>query len=430
MRSPVLIHRPHPAGAAITPARTAPRALRAASSGERLFAAALAIIQVHLMLVAALSGSSDDFAVALAGVVFVPVAALTFHRGERVVRTLLPGLIGLVAMAAGLAHHAARLVVGAPQASDYTGVLLALAGIALIVLAFHTALHGRRRAAKLLAIPVVLVLLQWYAIPVITAGVVTNVPRPHIDGAASLALPGARDVAFPAGDGTPLAGWYVPGRGDAAVILMHGSHGTRASTVDYLRMLAADGYGVLAFDARGHGHSGGQTNALGWRGSDDVAGAFDFLRRQPGVNPERIAALGLSMGGEEALRAAADGIPLAAVIADGAGGSTTGDLRVTSSGALPLSVSWVSMRAVEAFSGDNEPRPLSSRVGEITAPVLLIASKARDELAIDRVFRDRIGRSASLWYVSDAGHTKALTTHPAAYRARVTSFLATALPGR
>jgi fermentation-respiration switch protein FrsA (DUF1100 family) len=214
------------------------------------------------------------------------------------------------------------------------------------------------------------------------------------------------------------------------VILMQGSHGTRADTLAHLRMLAAAGYGVLAFDARGHGQSGGQTNALGWRGSDDVAGAFDFLRRQAGVNPEHIAAAGLSMGGEEALRAAADGIPLAAVIADGAGASTTGDQRLTSGAPLRTSVTWLTMRTTELFSGDSEPAPLRSIVQRITAPVLLIASSARDERTIDQAFRERIGRNATLWYIGDAQHTKALTVHPAAYRARVTSFLAGALRGR
>lgn len=380
MRSPVFIHRAHPAGPAI------PAAPRVRAAGG--------------------------------------------HQG-RIARALLFGIAGLVAAGVGLAPHAPRLVTGPATAVDYIGVLVGLAGVALIVLAFREALRGRRLAIQLLiAIPVGLALLQWYVLPVTTAGLVTNTSHPPIAPAATLGLPGARDVAFPAGDGTPLKGWYVPARRDAAVILMHGSHGTRADTLAHLRMLAAAGYGVLAFDARGHGQSGGQTNALGWRGAGDVAGAFDFLRRQAGVNPEHIAAVGLSMGGEEALRAAADGIPLAAVIADGAGASTTGDQRLTSGGALRTSVTWLTMRTTELFSGEGEPAPLRGIVERITAPVLLIASNARDERAIDQAFRNRIGQNATLWYVGDAQHTKALNIHPAAYRARVASFLASALHGR
>jgi pimeloyl-ACP methyl ester carboxylesterase len=188
-------------------------------------------------------------------------------------------------------------------------------------------------------------------------------------------------------------------------------------------MLAAAGDAVLAFDARGHGSSSGETNALGWRGADDVAGAIAFLRGSPGVDRQRIAILGLSMGAEEALRAAAAGARLSAVVADGAGASTLGDQRLVSDSPLPVSVGWLSMRATEVLSGVHEPPALASIVGRIRVPVLLIASNARDEYELDRAYQQRIGASASLWHVADAGHTRALERHPAAYENRVTRFL-------
>jgi dienelactone hydrolase len=154
-----------------------------------------------------------------------------------------------------------------------------------------------------------------------------------------------------------------------------------------------------------------------------VAGAARFLSRQRGVDPGRIAALGLSMGAEEALRAAAEGVPLAAVVADGAGASTGGDKAIVHSGAPSRSVNWLGMRATELFSGDEEPKPLIDEGGAIHTPVLLIASNAPDELALDRAYRQRIGGNARLWRVPDASHTKALERHPAAYSARVAGVL-------
>lgn len=420
----------HPLRAAPSPTVAARPGFTSASAEEAVFTVCLIVVGIHLIVVASLSPDRGDTAAALAILAILPAAVLLFRSHGRLIRALLAGALGLGATAAGLAHHVARLAVAGPHASDFTGVLLALVGIALVALAFRVALEERGLVAKLLAIPVLLVLAQWFVLPVMTAGIATNSPRPHIARAASLALPGARDVNFAAGDGTPLSGWYVPGRSDGAVILMHGSHGTRVDTLPQLRMLAAAGYGVLAFDARGHGKSGGQTNALGWRGADDVAGAFDFVRRQEGVNPEKIAAVGLSMGGEETLRAAAAGTPLAAVVADGAGASTAGDIRITQKSAIPTSVAWLDMRAVELFSHENEPAPLVDVVGRIHVPTLLIASNASDELATDEAFSRRIGMHATLWSVPDAGHTKALITHPDLYRARVTSFLSDALAVR
>jgi pimeloyl-ACP methyl ester carboxylesterase len=193
-------------------------------------------------------------------------------------------------------------------------------------------------------------------------------------------------------------------------------------------MLHSAGYGVLAYDARGHGRSAGHENALGWYGDRDLAGAVAYLRRT-GADPERIAALGLSMGGEEALRAAAAaGAGLAAVVADGAGAGTLGDTKLEQDGdALLTAVTWIGMRTVELFSGDSEPTPLADIVRRIDVPVLLIASNRRFERHIDSVFAERIGPQATLWYLADAGHTRAFARHPERYRDRVLGFLANAL---
>jgi pimeloyl-ACP methyl ester carboxylesterase len=273
------------------------------------------------------------------------------------------------------------------------------------------------------------VIAQWVVAPAINAGLATNVPTRSVVGAHTLGIPGARNVSFRARDGVLLAGWYVPSRNGATVILLHGSHGSRMDTLSHLRMLTTFGYGILAYDARGHGRSAGQSNALGWRGTEDVAGAVSFLDRQRGVDSHRIAALGLSMGAEEALRAAASGVPLRAVIADGAGASTLGDSELTEPtlGPMFVSVTWLTMRGVELISGESEPEPLASAVVRVRVPTLLIASGRGGERTIDSVYRDRIGARSSLWFVPDAGHTEALEKHPRAYAERVTTFLSTAL---
>ena len=70
-------------------------------------------------------------------------------------------------------------------------------------------------------------------------------------------------------------------------------------------MLARHGYGVLLFDRRGQGESGGDPHAFGWEGEKDVKAAVAFLQRRPDVDPERIGGLGLSVSGEMMLHAAA-----------------------------------------------------------------------------------------------------------------------------
>jgi hypothetical protein len=217
---------------------------------ERIFGLTLLAIASHV----AVTGSADLALILLpAG----PLLFLIYRARGRPARALLAGVIGAVAVAPALAHHLPRLVLASAHPDDWSGVLLAAAGIALIALAVSLALRGTRLRAKLLAIPVLLVLVQWYAIPLVTAGLATNTTHPAAPSARSLGIAGARDVRVTASDGVRLSGWYVPSRNGAAVILMHGSHGTRAATNPQLRLLARAGYGVLAPDARGHGRSEG-----------------------------------------------------------------------------------------------------------------------------------------------------------------------------
>ena len=407
--------------------------VRHCSCEERVLGACLLTLSIHLADDALVhpGGAGAKARVALlVGIVLMPLLFAVFLAGGRVMRTLLAAGLGLAAMAVGLAVDVPHAVLTGASGSDYTGILFTAAGIVLVGLAFRIALRGRRVLVKLaFGIPACFVIAQWLIAPTVIAGIATNAPRPTIASARTLGLPGARDVTFVARDGVRLSGWYVPGRNGAAVVLLHGSHGTRVDTLAHLRMLAAAGYAVLAYDARGHGQSSGQTNALGWLGTEDLAGAVAFLDRQPGVDPRQIAALGLSMGAEEALRGAASRVALRAVIADGAGASTLGDSQLLPHGLAPVfvSVTWLTMRATELVAGEREPAALNAILDRVRAPVLLIASNAPDERATDQIYRNRIGPSAAVWYLADASHTDALDIHPQAYATRVTAFLSAAV---
>ncbi len=403
---------------------------------EQVAAFSFLVIALHLVFDAATRGRTPKvaFIELLVGLVVAPALFALFLRAGRLSRVLIAGGAGLAAFILGIEAHAAGAVMAGRRASDFTGIAMAVAGAVLVGLAMGISLAGLKRWLQVLVVlALVFVLAQIVIVPSINVSVVTHSPREAVPAAQSLGLPGARDVTFAAADGVRLGGWYVPSRNRAAVILLHGSHGNRTSTEDYLRFLSGAGYGVLAFDARGHGESAGHTNALGWRADEDVAGAVEFLRRQPGVDANRIGMLGLSMGAEVALRGAANGTPLRAIVADGAGASTTGDNRLVSHGPFaPLyyAVSWLTMRQAELLSTYGEPTPLKSIVGRIEAPTLLIASNRKDELTIDRKFGALIGPNARLWYVPDSGHTQAFREHPARYIARVDSLFAAALLGR
>jgi hypothetical protein len=211
------------------------------------------------------------------------------------------------------------------SATTLAGLALSLLGLLLLAVGLRTAWRGLRRRYRLLLLPLVVALL----LPASSVGLavaVTQVP-PTTLGSGTPADHGLpyRDVTFGTSDGVQLSGWLVPSRNGAAVVVLHGAGSTRSSTLRHVAVLAELGYGVLAYDARGHGRSGGSGMDLGWWGDLDLASAVTFAAAQPAVDADRVGVLGLSMGGEQAIGAAGGRAGIAAVVAEGATGRTAQD---------------------------------------------------------------------------------------------------------
>ncbi len=110
-------------------------------------------------------------------------------------------------------------------------------------------------------------------------------------------------------DGTPPAGGWP------AVMLFHGLGGTRASMAPIAQgFLVNQGYAVLAYDARGHGASGGLVTLDGPRELADLREAFESFTSRADVSDTQIGAMGFSLGGGAVLRAAVEGIPFKAIV--------------------------------------------------------------------------------------------------------------------
>jgi predicted acyl esterase len=104
--------------------------------------------------------------------------------------------------------------------------------------------------------------------------------------------------------------------------MLHGLGESRIATRNAVGMslntiaetqLVPQGYAVLTFDARGHGESGGLVSIDGPREIQDVRELVTWLRSTGEINPLRIGAFGYSYGGGAVWRAAAEGVPFAAI---------------------------------------------------------------------------------------------------------------------
>lgn len=223
-------------------------------------------------------------------------------------------------------------------------------------------------------------------------------------------------------DRVELAAWYVPSRNGAAVLLVHGAGGSRDGARSHAELLARNGYGVLLYDARGRGESGGRTDGMGWTWQSDVDAALAYLGSRPDVEPGRIGALGLSTGAEVVLEATARSERIRAVVADGAIFRSMDELRLhdTTDAETGWAYWWVTYKTMEALTGSSPPPSLGELVPRIAPrPLLLISGAPGEERAANEIWAARAGAGSSLWHAEDAGHTHALAAHPSEYERRV-----------
>jgi uncharacterized protein len=111
--------------------------------------------------------------------------------------------------------------------------------------------------------------------------------------------------------GTRCAAWFYPahGVGEPApiVVMAHGLSGTRRDGLGpFAQRFAEAGIAALLFDHRGFGDSAGEPDLFHPRRQlEDWAAAIACARSLEGIDPDRVATFGSSMGAGNALAAAA-----------------------------------------------------------------------------------------------------------------------------
>lgn len=121
-------------------------------------------------------------------------------------------------------------------------------------------------------------------------------------------------------DGANCAAWLYPAGADEAprpiIVMAHGVTGTRRDGLwSFAERFAAAGINALLFDHRGFGDSEGEKDYFDPKMQlDDWRAALSFARSLPNVDATKVATFGSSLGGGNALWAAADDGKVAACI--------------------------------------------------------------------------------------------------------------------
>ena len=381
------------------------------------------------------TSAGDHLASGLIPIAIALLGALAYPRLRPGLRACLALLFGALALEAGVVDGVRHAVVSSISGDDFTAILAAIAGAGLIVLGAITLWRTRRLDEHLprryarralttagAAVGIVLVIVPTGMAILATHVARAPVPAANLDAAY-------RSVRFTASDGLRLAGWYVPSRNGAAVIV---SPGRSPGVQEHARMLIRHGYGVLVFDRRGEGQSQGERNMYGWSGDRDLLGAVTFLQRQPDVHQGRIGGLGLSVGGEMLLQTAAETTSLKAVVSEGAGRRSLREhLHIPGLGAIQKWITpWVvETGALTVMSNASPPPYLGDLVAKIAPrPILLIrALHGLDDESLNRAYYANAGDPKTLWELPVGGHTGALSAMPRQYEARVVGFFDHAL---
>ncbi|WP_112237764.1 alpha/beta hydrolase [Kribbella monticola] len=388
-------------------------------------------------LVAREGVSPSQLACSVTVLMLTLVSYLLVDRGTCRQRASAAFAVGLVAMPVGVGIGVPHLVKTGVRFTTFVGLLVLLGG--LVSICGGGALLVRRTPGWQWAL-VVPALLATALVALSSLGqavAATNVPRTDLGDLtpADYGLPFS-EVGFTTADGVPLAGWYLPSANRAAVVLRHGAGSTRSDVLAHAVVLAGHGYGVLLVDARGHGRSGGRAMDFGWYGDQDITAAVSYLQSRKDADDERIGAVGLSMGGEEAIGAAAADDRIRAVVAEGATSRVAGDKAWLSDhfgwrGRLQEGLERLTYGATDLLTAARPPVELRAAVASSRSPVLLIAGgKARDEAEAAAYIQAGSPATVRVWIAPRAAHSAALADNPADWTQHVTEFLAGALHPR
>ena len=244
--------------------------------------------------------------------------------------------------------------------------------------------------------------------------------------------------ALTSADGTRLAGWYIPsgsgtGPTGPTVVIVHGWGSNKSSMLDRAAVLH-EAYNLVIMDLRNHGQSEETATTQGVREAEDVRAVLDWLASSKA--PDRIALLGVSMGGATALNTVDDERVDAVIVeATHATMANAAQARLQEQG-YPLSVpgSWAILLGTLMRTGEDvssaDPVQAITRLSD--RPVLIITG-ARDATIGEHDATDLLAAAegatstAELHVCKRAGHADNLDHCPGQYADWVLGFLERAL---
>jgi dipeptidyl aminopeptidase/acylaminoacyl peptidase len=276
----------------------------------------------------------------------------------------------------------------------------------------------------------VLAVLYFALSVVIMRMALTPLRKPHDQTPVTAGLKAEALTLESAKDRTPLAAFFIRGRSDRAIVMVHGldSNCWDGNDRDIARVYLAHGYSVMLFDLRGQGSSGGKLLGLGWKERDDVLAAVRFLQSR-GFKPGKIGIHGSSYGAGTAILAAAYIPEVGAVVAD----SPFADIRDMMSeelmrkvGNADIFLPGIILAGKFLYGLDlAEIPPIKAAPLIAPRPLFILHGEADSRIPVDhsrRIYAAAKNPRAALWTVPGAEHTKEFNDARPEFIKRTTEF--------
>ncbi len=216
------------------------------------------------------------------------------------------------------------------------------------------------------------------------------------------------DVTLTTADSVKLNGWYVPKpNAKLTVLFCHGNAGNIGHRLEKLAILNNADVNVFIFDYRGYGRSEGWPSERGTY--NDALAAYDWLRREKSVAPERLVVQGESLGCAVAIELARQR-PVGGLVLESAFASIPEMARAV--------YPWLPLHLICQIRYDS-----LSKIGSVKVPLLSLHSR-EDEIVpfsqAERLFAAAPGPKKLVELRGD--HNGGFATSEAVYRAALAEF--------
>jgi len=287
------------------------------------------------------------------------------------------------------------------------------------------------RLGGLLMLIFLFVILERNILTVIleTAPAPSHVPAPEEAGLE------AEEVTFQSPGGPSIAGWFVPSKNGATIILLHGYGGNRTAMLWHAERLIEAGYGVLLYDERASGESEGGYRSYGWEDTRDVEAALQYLSTREDA-ADKVGIAGCSTGADIAVYSMALYPQLGAAWGDGNSSVRAQD--------MPPIRDWITMFLVPSNYmldwmytvrlGIDAPAPLVDVIDDIAPrPLMLVGGGVQRPVIGSEAdlftlrFAELAGPNAQAWIIPEAAHCDGPRVRPEEYAQKMVTFFDSAL---